>query len=531
MEFLKVDPELTRPGPLKLIEPELIKLGPLKLIEPELIKLGPLKLIEPELTKPCPLKLEPELIKLGRLVLSSKTNYIINGKSHKLCYILLENAEPIYINTKKKFDATDTYVILVKKDTYSFETVGRIGNKHDDLNIFNLLYTINWSSNTKFTKLFNSAIDFSYDCVKDRQIYGNIVSTIDPDNSVDADDGFSINADLTHIYLDVHIVDPTSYFNLDSPSVIEVLKELISRINTCYINKTRHMFPEEFVKNVSLNNSNFPKRCITFKFKICIVTDTIEFSIINTTVMNIINYSYDEWDKTVDEKTTNIFSQLIPFLAKKIDMMIDAIDTIDSHKIIEIFMIFTNMYFGNHLKSHGIQGIIRVQEFKSALPINDTVDKYNKCPASYKFMDDTYCTHSTLKIDNYTHATSPLRRFVDCYNHMVYRDNMSEEIIKYINIENINKMLKRYKMINNNYNLVIFLSKVLHIEAFVKDINDKRITLILFNNELNFSTIIKIKYPLEYVDKIIINSIINVELFYDPYMWNSYKFPFSLKIL
>ena len=71
---------------------------------------------------------------------------------------------------------------------------------------------------------------------------------------------------------------------------------------------------------------------------------------------------------------------------------------IDSKEIVAQLMIEYNQYFGNL-----IQGVIRVQQ--------------NNFPAEYILSTNSdQKLHDSLKITNYTHATSPIRRVVDLIN-------------------------------------------------------------------------------------------------------------------
>jgi exoribonuclease R len=118
--------------------------------------------------------------------------------------------------------------------------------------------------------------------------YVKQVITIDPLGSIDLDDGFSFSSDEINYYLDIHIADPVSYFDFSNPLMIQIFKEFITRINTCYIpnskgsNHAIHLLPEHVVKYVSLleTNEEFTnRRALTFHFTINKVTNVISYQL------------------------------------------------------------------------------------------------------------------------------------------------------------------------------------------------------------------------------------------------------------
>ena len=180
---------------------------------------------------------------IGRLVLSSRNTYKIGGKSAKQCVILSETMDNLLINTSKEFNPRDNYVLVDINKKQLVDNYGLIGNDVDDINIYHHLYTYFWMSNSKLSKYLKNW-DLEYDICASREIYDEQVITIDPDGSTDLDDGFSLKFIDDISQLDIHIADPTSYFDLSKDNTWTVLEELGSRISTCYIplnNKIKHL--------------------------------------------------------------------------------------------------------------------------------------------------------------------------------------------------------------------------------------------------------------------------------------------------
>ena len=163
---------------------------------------------------------------IGRLVLSSKNTYKINTKSARQCLILSESINNVLINTNKEFSSLDNYVLIDIYKKQLVDNYGTIGNEQDDLNIYHYLCTYFWTSNSKLYKYLKNW-NICYDICEKRELYTNQVTTIDPNGSVDLDDGFSLNFSKDIVELDIHISDPMSYFDLNNSDTWTILEEMM----------------------------------------------------------------------------------------------------------------------------------------------------------------------------------------------------------------------------------------------------------------------------------------------------------------
>jgi len=509
---------------------------------------------------------------IGKLILSTKNIYkkSIDNKSKicKKCIIISENEnenEKLII-TNKEFNPHDNYIILNNNDTIK-QVIGVVGNKVDDLNLYHYLYIKNWISNKDYKKLWDAYIfDDNFDLAVNRIIYDGSIITIDPINSIDLDDGFSFKHDNQYYYLDIHIADPVSYFDFKQESMINIFKELLIRINTCYIpiidnkniNKniieTIHLLPNKILNKITLlkenNNINY-KRSLCFKFKIDKTNKNVDFEIIPVKIEtnNIINSNYDNYDeeinKNIDKK--NIMIDFINFLIDIMNLNYLKIHKNEheniSHKMIEIFMIFVNYYTGKFYQKNNKFMIVRNQEDKSQninlanIPIH--VYSFLNYAAVYKLTNnynDNY--HNSLNINNYCHVSSPMRRIVDMINHMLVYNIDIDIIKKYIDIDFINTEIKRYKKISNSYELIKYLEINNTFKACILDfnINSSNITnllLIVTNNDYTFKKIINVEMPQIMTSKIQLFKYneINIQIYYNSNNFISSKFPFSIKII
>ncbi len=517
---------------------------------------------------------------IGRLVLSSRNLYKITNKSNgklvnaRKCIILSSNSDDILVPTDKEFSTRDIYVKLNELGQID-QILGTVGDFSDDLNIYHYFYTKDWVSNKKYMDLwkeynFNSAILF--DLAQNKRIeYNKQVITIDPLGSIDLDDGFSFDSDELNYYLDIHISDPTSYFDFTKESMEKIFTEFVNRINTCYIpnskgsNKPIHLLPENVVEHVSLIQTNEKikfRRAISFCFKINKVNgqngqdglvNQIEWKVIFTNLSNIKNMTYNDFDNSINNpdklKNKTDLVNLINIMQRQMGLKYNPINLEEniSHEMIEIFMIWTNFYSGKYLKSNCELMIVRAQEQKD-LPEDLDLDKipehyktFLNYSANYVLIDnkinqDLNLNHYSLGITNYTHASSPMRRTIDMINHIqIHMCTNQNDMIRQIDIGKINGKIKIQKKLSNSYDLINYIKISNKFKAFVMDLKQletKTNALLIITTELdlNFKKMINVELP-ENTIKINKFNSIDIELYYNSNNFKSNKYPFSIKII
>ena len=524
---------------------------------------------------------------IGKLVLSDRNIFKIKSKSGnkqisaRKCNILSESHEEILIKTNKEFNSKDEYVKIDPNTNTILEGFGHCGIEHDDLMIYYHLHTLNWMSNSKYNKLWDQ-IDTNFDLAlnQTRTNYLNKVITIDPIGSIDLDDGFSFSCDLDFYYLDIHIADPVSFFDLTNPIMVKILYELQIRLQTCYIdsnsNKPTHLLPEKIVNLISLLEINPDsdikfRRAISFCFKISKLKLDIDFELKFTKLTNIKNYTYENYDYEINLKSNfelksnlvNLSNKLVNLMGLKLDPIV--LDTDITHKMIEIFMILTNWYGGNYLinKLSWSKTILRTQnssDFEKDFDINK-IPKYTRPilskAANYSLNESENVNvninknlHFTLGIQNYAHITSPMRRFVDMINHLgFYQINLETfgtDLNSLYNTEYINTKIKNYKKLSNGYDLLKFIKHdridnnnnkfraCLFDWNFITNTNKIICLLILYQEQYNFIKVISVELPqidLTFKENLKKYMEFDVELYYNSNNFKSNKFPFSIKII
>jgi exosome complex exonuclease DIS3/RRP44 len=127
---------------------------------------------------------------------------------------------------------------------------------------------------------------------------------------------------------------------------------------------------------------------------------------------------------------------------------LSGLETNDSHKWVEILMLYYNNKSGDILKQKG-SGILRSQKgvnIEMAKLFEEFSNSYNYlCYESAKYClpnEDT--VHSQLNLQNYAHASSPIRRYVDIINQFALKEKQfSYESIDRFNT--IQKLAKNYE--------------------------------------------------------------------------------------
>lgn len=163
--------------------------------------------------------------------------------------------------------------------------------------------------------------------------------------------------------------------------------------------------------------------------------------IITFDTLNTITYEFKETivkvNKSYTYDTFNKSEYLEPL--KKYVYLLSGIDTIDSHKLVELLMLYYNTKAGEVLKEKN-KGILRKQTGKNV----DRAKLFEQFSDTYMFIayeSAEYClpngntSHAFLNANAYAHASSPIRRYVDIINQMALKSiEFSYECIERFNI-------------------------------------------------------------------------------------------------
>lgn len=472
-------------------------------------------------------------IKKFKSIIPIKSRITCNSRFYSLDASLdssqpYKNDNEFLIKTKKS-EMHRTYCIINLNDSSVNEYI-----LNDNLNeeLFQKMATCNWSLkiNTFYSKNFIlPEINFN------KITYDADIISIDPENCVDIDDAISVIIN-DKIELGIHIADPTSIIDLKS----DLGKELSNRIESIYLDKTNHMIPENLGKYISLKKGELKNAySLIIKFNTnditqiekLIKTKSYEYKFIKTNIIVKENMSYDNFEKNLNKKYYKDIYDIGYNICKALQL---GISEYDSHKMIEAYMILCNHLASNHTfisrinkkKTSNIENIFKDNKINKI---------YNNClQESAKYiLNDSEQIHEGIGLE-YTHFTSPMRRYVDFLNHYIIYNNLKYEDIKeFIDLEKINLVHKYYKKIYNIRNI----NNILDLHDYIKTqgtiiyiefnkikilINDLLITVNIFNKKLLEHKIVNIinqndfEIEFEYKDKKInykLGQIINIEIY------------------
>jgi len=256
--------------------------------------------------------------------------------------------------------------------------------------------------------------------IEDRTSHKNIFS-IDPENSLDFDDAFSIDKTQDNYKISIYIANV--YFWLET---LNLWKSFSNRVSTIYLpDRKRPMLPTILSDNLCSLKEN----CVRFAFVMDIeITPTGE--IIRTEYKNAAikvarNYSYESADLLYNNPDYQTLFSLTRILDKH---------TKDTHDLVAFWMIKMNALCGTYMHQSKI-GIYRTANYVRAPDESDdsntnidtldpdtkrVITMWNNISGQYILYDKNIeISHDFLKKANYIHITSPIRRLVDLLNQFI----------------------------------------------------------------------------------------------------------------
>jgi exoribonuclease R len=262
------------------------------------------------------------------------------------------------------------------------------------------------------------------------------IITIDPDNSVDFDDGFSIkeidwnNGSKCHL-ISVYISNVIIWMEM-----LNLWESFSRRISTIYLpDKKKPMLPTILSDNLC----SLQKNVARFAFVMDIVIekntgDILDISYKNCVVRVVENYCYEE-PKLIENVHYQRLLETCQTLSKKYKYIQNVRN---SHVLVSYLMIFMNHHCAQHLirYNNGIFRSIAVPEtgepsYETSIP--EEISQFIKIWKSNiggQYIDASALVepidimrHDLLKMDVYIHITSPIRRLVDLLNALKFQEN------------------------------------------------------------------------------------------------------------
>ena len=412
----------------------------------------------------------------------AKFGFTSKGNAIYLCKPLDEMYPPFYIGSKIK-DIIKNKLITFKFDVWSENSEFPKGNFVDLIGDCG-----SYEAEKKATLLKANGYtwpkilpDIISPCI-DQPILKGFTFNIDPDGCKDIDDCFTL---LENGHLAINIANVSKWVEYNPWMIFaENIGTSLYENGKC----VKPMFPPILSENLMSLVKDAKRHAVSL-----IIwfddEDELQCEFKDTIVKVDISYTYDNFPG--NEVLNNYVYKLT------------GLKTTDSHKIVELLMLFYNTMAGNILKEKGT-GILRKQKgihlerAKLFEIFSDTYMYLSYESASYCLPNDT-TEHIQLGIKSYAHASSPIRRYVDIINQFA----LQNVTLKYSSIERFNKQQKGSKGYERE---LIFMDLYYNKERLLNGIvlNEEKIFIpllkkvIAYKNDLEPKTNVELRY---YCDK------------------------------
>ena len=271
------------------------------------------------------------------------------------------------------------------------------------------------------------------------------ILSIDPDNSRDFDDAFSIQTlDNNETRISIYIANVCLWLE-----EMELWNSFSTRVSTIYLpDKKRTMLPIALSDVVCslLENTDRLAFAMDIVFDADHQVKDIQYK--NAVIRVKKNFVYEE-PKLLKN---NSYKQLFEFTARLEDKIKD------SHDLVEYWMIYMNSKTGVLMANHKMGVFRSVQYTHSPLPITkldhhtqQVVRSWNNVIGRYIcYSDDADIHHDMLERQYYVQITSPIRRLVDVLNMLLVIKHMNLSVLSNSAEVFLTKWLAQLDFINHS---------------------------------------------------------------------------------
>jgi len=363
--------------------------------------------------------------------------------------------------------------------------LGEIGNI--DVEIEARLYYRNiafkrWKFNPQ-SSITSSKLHIDYQNLK--------VYSIDPVGCCDIDDAFSYQ--LEEHRIGIHIAD-VSYL-LQEYGLLNI-ENFTNRYSSVYLpNQVNHMIPDSLGTDQASLLPNQSRFTWTLWLDLSETNEIKKWEFQRTIIKSSKAFSYDEAEDNPEIKE---ISKIVREMGK--NMLQLKYDNWTTHEMIEVLMIIIN-----HLVAKFIYDHFKNTDFKKSIyrthsqpqkqienvndqDLNKILNILNSQSAEYTYDTGNYY-HYGLKIDKYTHFSSPIRRFVDVYIHVLLSNILYPNYGKInvtnieLDLEKLNDFNHRVKLFQRDLDKIKLISLIktdISHQGYVIDINNENVLDVYF---------------------------------------------------
>lgn len=354
------------------------------------------------------------------------------------------------------------------------ETLGNVGN----LNIFYeyQLYCKNLNiSIKKFTQdtrthvqkyTQNELIDHVLNNSIEKRIHIPNIFSIDPHNSTDFDDAFSIqHHEDSKTTISIYIANVAIW--LEKLNLWDSFSE---RVSSIYLpDSKRPMLPNILSDDLCSLKKGEPRFAIAMDILLDETNTVLKTSFMKVLIQVENNFVYEE----------EALLHYEPYIQLKAIAKRMKKSTNDSHDVVSFFMVKMNMEVGAYLATNRM-GIFRDVQYKHSIDSEFQEDishldedtqrvmkSWTNTVGQYSNFNENIREHEFMKISNYVHTTSPIRRIVDLLNQIILLKLLGEESPKseiflerwLENLDYINASMRSIRKIQLNSELLERCSK------------------------------------------------------------------------
>ncbi len=438
-------------------------------------------------------------IYVGILQLDSNTKYGSNksGIPYYLCKPVIPDGEYFYVASAKK-ERKKMYVRIRFQESRKdkkfpigqiVDYIGNVGEEEVEYEMLRYMHEVDFPSYKMKKKIEEEEGEVDFE-----------VFSIDPFGSKDIDDAFSFQETDTHYEIGVHIANPSVFFNslefFDSLEWKDILEE---RVCTVYMPHRRcNMLPNEISENYASLIEGKRRSSITVMYQICKLDGSTEFEIEEKWVRNRKNYVYEDVDKMIVKKRWD--SKDIQHMYEMSKSYFE-MKEMDSHQFVEKWMIkanhdvasYCNMKFASKSVLRVCPPLPHSELDKMDLELKDYIKRGEMKGAEYQFYQKGIDqSHHILGLTEYTHFTSPIRRSIDFYTHLLLR---GYDVIS-IDLNKVNERMRKMKKFDRDLRRMKFIfehskEKSVESEGYVVEMNEKSMRIFIPKYNLEEKVIIK----------------------------------------